>query len=303
MPESSFSTGNQITSPEIAVGKPVTAVLLAKLKGRDVELMDLMSAFGGPASTVAGSAVSYEGDVVITTSQNLSGYHFYNSLTINPGVIVTADKPLFIQARSFVDITGATITSVGKGALGGVAVAGPTSAPGSDGFAGVGGGGGKNNNNVPGGAGGGFVFAGITLAGGASQLAGQALTNEIIFMLLRYTGVLSGYWGGGGGGAGAWSDAAAGNGGAGGGVINIAAPAVIATGGTITSNGAAGSNSAGDGGGGGGGGGYVGIDTKSLTGGTVTANGGAGGLVVTGSAGDTAGGQGGNGVVQINIFA
>lgn len=310
MSDDLFSLSNRIALTMIAEGKPGTEELFALFRERDIELIEKMSAFGGPLSTGVGSAVSYEGDVVISSNQNLSGLHYYNTLTINSGVVVTATGPLIIDARDKIDCAGATITAVGYGAAGGVA-----GRPGADGGAGKagapGGGGGVAEaggpNSYLGGAGGVGVndapggLSGINAGDNAATVAAlEQLAMLALLFQLDYT-KLGG--GGGGGGAHDVNSLGAGSGGNGGGIICISAPTVIFTGGTLTAAGASGANvnsGFNASGAGGGGGGVIKISTKSwLPPSVLSVAGGAGGVSV--AQGD--GASGANGVLQINIYA
>ena len=97
MPESSFPSAQQIATTETDFKSPVTEPLLEKYRLRDVTLIDQMAKHGGPSSVGAGSAISYEGDVVIASNQTLEGLHYYNTLTINNGVTVTVTPPLNVR--------------------------------------------------------------------------------------------------------------------------------------------------------------------------------------------------------------
>lgn len=307
MSDDLFSPSNRIALSRITEGKPGTEELFAIYRQRDIELIEKMSNFGGPASTGAGSAITYEGDVVISTNQTLSGLHYYNNLTINSGVVVAADKPLIIMSRSTINASGATITANGYGALGGVGTytsigtgfngANQTFGNGGkNGVAGTGGGGGAFNVDNIGGGGGASIIGELLFSGGAGGSSGAGGNGPAIplhmigVILLASCGVAPG-------GAGGGASSSAASGGNGGGIIILIAPTVILTGGALTANGAAGADS-GNAGGGGGGGGIIHIKTKSYSAGTsMTVTGGAGGVA------PQVGGIGSAGIKQIDIYS
>lgn len=299
MPESFFSTGNQIATTEIDVDSPASDVLFAKIKARDVELSDKV---GAPTLPVSGSSgeISFEGSVVISANASLSGTHYYENFTLNAGVILTADH-LVIFATGTITI-GGIVNGVGGGSPANTDNATILSVdPASNGNGGAGGGGGSDSPGGNGARGGGsYISATRVGAGGApgsgSSSAGSA--GETPASWARGTiarGLEFAPLGGAGGGRS--SDGAA-PGGAGGAAVVLIAPTIVLQGGHLFDlRGADGAS--GDAGGGGGGGGVLLIRARTLTG-TLALNvsGGAGGNSTL----SDAGGDGADGWHQIDKF-
>ena len=215
--------------------------------------------YRGPIAVGAGSTRSHEGDVTISTNQNLSGVHFYSGFSLNSGVTITvpsSGRRLIIVATGTITITG-TINSVGAGGAGGAAGIALTS-PGGDGGHGI---------DQPGAAG-----AASWAAGGAAGLALHhginvgATTGSAVPLLLDPFSCYGGA-GGGGGGGGTLTTYNGGAGGTGGGSVILMAPAVILdASSSIVTSGDAGASGIGDGGAGGSAGaGNIYIITRSYT--------------------------------------
>jgi len=285
-----FSTGNIIDPSQIDTGSSGDEILMSQLVARDEEVLSRMLEFGGPSSVIAGSVVPFEGDVTISANQNLSGLHYYNSLTINSDITVTANEQLVVVCNILFDMTGATLTANGQGAPGG----GP-SENGSDGYAG-GGGGGSGGTQSDGFAGGSCIGAPGGSAGIPSFQDGGAGSspNAIgkIAALLSLVGNSS--WGGAGG-AGAIVGAGAGIGGNGGGDIIVISPKIICTSGVVSADGFDGQLGTAAGGGGGG---RILFKTKKYSPALLmTVNGGLGGIDTNSSGGD-----GAMGIKHIEIY-
>lgn len=265
------------------------------------QLNDHIDAIEARLGVSALHGTGQDGVVTISVNTTLTRDMYYESLTVNSGIRLTADGyRVFVRGlltlNGTISHNGVAATNVLGGGLGGGS---PTTTNGGNGTSE------SSIGNYHGGAGGaggtgpgGSAGSGGTLAiwgeisGGSRTLAGmpQALTGRII------TG--SNIVGGGaGGGAGAGSGTQAGGpGGAGGGVCMVVAARLAGTG-TIEAKGQAGSNTANNnsGGGGGGGGGVVVLVSTTLTnpytldvsGGTGGTGAGTGGAGVAGSAGRT----------------
>jgi len=260
----------------------------------------------GPSSVGSGSTgPSYEGDVTISTNQTLEGVHYYNTLTINTGVVVTANKALVIIAKTSVTLRG-TITADGAGMAGGAQQnsSGTAGNAGTNGTGAAGGGGGGAGQ--AGGDAGSCVVGADTVAGGAGGSGGAggnatALTTRMKGFIVQV--IAARLQGGAGGGGGANFTGAGGAGGAGGGVVVLISPTVDLGSGTISAKGSAGANgSTNSGGGGGGGGGVILVETVHYTSAsTLNVSGGTGGTGA-GAAGKN-GGNGGTGIIQVNVYA
>lgn len=257
----------------------------------------------GPSSIGAGSTISHEGTVTISSNQALSGIHFYTSFTLNAGITATVadnNDRLIIVASDTITING-TIDAIGAGSSagagggfgsnGGAGSAGFTQPSGSGG--GAGGGGGQP------GAGAGVYVHGVLRAGaGSTSVNGTFLSIASVYSIL----------GGSGGGGGAGGNTGGGNGGAGGkggGSIILIAPNVILGGSSVLNtsgeNGSAaqGGSNAGGGGGGGAGNIYMFCRTYTNNGCTFTQSGGTGGAKDNNGA---VGGAGAAGVKLILIY-
>ncbi len=234
--------------------------------------------YHGPTAVGAGSALSHEGNVTITSNQGLNGVHFYSNFTLNAGVTVTLGagvRRLVIMASDTITING-SINATSAGASGGGGSAS-----------------GGHGTDQPGGAG----------SGDAPGSGGSALINGIAFATPATTHSLSPWlaMGGAGGGGGFFTGTGeTAVGGAGGGSIVLIAPAVTLGGGCVlNTSGAPGASTGGGFGAGGGGAGNIYITTRLYTnnGATFSQTGGAGGFGSSAS-----GSTGGNGVRQINIY-
>ena len=266
--------------------------------------VDAGDIYMGPSSTGSGSTAAHEGTITISSSQALSGVHFYTDFTLNSSQTLTvADNAgrLCIMATGTITING-SIDAIGAGSAGGVSPSATTDGhQGVDGFSQPGGGGG-GASMLGGDSGSAFGVRGNgASAGNGTGSQGTQLTGNLVAL-----GHPLNIFGGSGGGSGGYASGVetGGAGGNGGASVILCAPSVIlgATS-TINTSGAAGANTSVNGGGGGGGGaGNVYIFCRTLTdnGTTLTMTGGAGGTGA-GSAGDGAAGQGG--VRQVNIYA
>ena len=275
------------------------------LPNRTVKL-ESANVYSGSTATGSGSTSAHEGDVTISSSQALSGVHYYTNFTLDAGVTLTAadnSGGLCITASESITING-TIDCVGAASAGGTSGASATTEgdmEGPPGHSQPGGGGGS------GGAGGGALFLtggrggsipGVIRGGaGGNASNGSAGTQ----LTLRTITFLAGGAGGGGGGG----SIGGGAGGRGGGSVKLIAPSIALGAASVLNTsggaGAAGTAATNGGGGGGGGSGNIGIFTLSLTdsGCTFTQNGGGGGAGV-GTGND--GGAGAAGVLQINQY-
>ena len=77
--------------------------------------------YRGPIAVGAGSTRSHEGDVTISTNQNLSGVHFYTDFTLNSGTTITVGtgkRRIVIIATGTITING-VIEASSAGAPGG----------------------------------------------------------------------------------------------------------------------------------------------------------------------------------------
>ena len=226
-----------------------------------------------------------DGDVTITSNTTLVRDMYYNTLTINAGVILTTGG-FRIHCLGTMNVLG-TVDRSGNDAVGSVAGTGLTA--GTTGAAGGGGNGGGAGAGTAGGASataaGGTSGSGGTGAAGAGGAAGtrtvvttanggievlKASRQAAVARDLGNTVITGGAGGGGGGGGGAANSG--GGGGGGGGIIVINALNLIGTG-TIRANGGSGAAAGGvnGGGGGAGGGGVVCLVTRNVVqGGTLT---------------------------------
>jgi len=270
------------------------------LVGNTVGLVDMVTGlvYHGPTTVGAGSTVSHEGTVTISSSQAHSGIHFYTDFTLNAAQTLTiadAAHRLIIVATGTITING-TIDGIGAGS-----VANATTELRANGFSQPGGGGGGNvasTNAIAGGStlihgviaqlGGSAGGVGVTGGTGAQQL-GASLPIGHPFSIM----------GGGGGGN---TLVAGGVGGAS--IVLIATTIVLGAAAVFNTSGTAGASGdiAGRGGAGGGGAGNVYMFCRTFTdsGATFTMTGGAAGLFHTTGAN---GGAGASGVKQINIHA
>ena len=247
--------------------------------------------------TTAGDNYTHEGTATISVNQNLSGVHYYTSLTINTGVTVTlpaSSGRLVIIARESITLAGtAKIDAAGAGAPTNSAASG-AGATGGSGTDQPGGGGGGAASSV-GGAGGAIVHDGsapswVTTqrvsggAGGGTTSDGSAgstvaTTPSVIDWFHAFGGAA-----GGAGGVDTTTSGTNGNGGAGGGTVILIAPTItLGSGSEIDTSGADGGNASdtpaiGGGGGGGAGNIYMVCRSGHLTnsGCTFTQTGGAG---------------------------
>ena len=242
--------------------------------------------YHGPSATGAGSSLTHEGNVTISTNQSLSGIHCYRSFALNNGVTITVPangRRLVIMASDAITL-GGTITSAGAGAPGGVGAA--QGSPGTDQVGGVGAGGG-----IDWGAGGVVMIHGCILAS-----AGQMSSSALALALSPWLAM----GGAGGGGASNPNTGEIASGGPGGGSIVLIAPAVTLSPGCVinTSGGAGGFSASGTMGGSGGGAGNLYILTRTLTDGGLN-------LIQTGGSGvgfGAAGGSGQSGVRQVMLY-
>lgn len=287
-----------------------------------------------PASVGSGSTRTHEGATTISSSQNLSGVHYYSTFTLDVSQTLTipdGEDGLWIEATTSITING-VIDAEGSGAAGGAGgSSGAVGTAGTNRYGQAGGGGGSGASDATsgqgeaGGAGGDALAHGFTLASGGAAGAqpssgnndgndATAGTSESGALgLLRRTptyGAILGAPGGGGGGGG--GNISGGAGGRGAGFIVLIAPTItFGASSTLNAggeNGTAGSNSASpSGGGGGGGGGIILIRCRSFTdsGATYDTGGGAAGAAGTDTSGPNdagAGGAGAAGFRQVNIY-
>ena len=257
----------------------------------------------GPTSVGAGSNHSHEGTVTISSSQALSGIHYYTDFTLNAGQTLTLDDNsghLCIVCTGTLTING-TIDGIGAGSAAGSTASIRERGPGHNGMSQPGGGGGGsttfrgyNGGGVPG------IMRGGN--GGLLNVAGAAGT-QITTPYFGHYGLLGGGASGGLGGSASIELTSSVGAGRGGGSINLIAPTVVlGSASVLNTSGAAGAGtSVADGAGGGGGAGNIYIACQSYTdnGCTFTMTGGAGG----GTSGTgAAGGAGAAGLKQINIY-
>lgn len=296
-----FSTGNQVLPTQVDTGSSGNELLFGQLLARDEELLARMLEFGGPSSVIGGSAVAFEGDVTIAANQSLSGLHYYNNLTINSGITVTADEPLIIVFNGTMDMQGATIDADGQGGLGGTGASekGQDGCIASGGSAGggvsLGGDGGDSRPSLaltPGG-----VCTGLSAGADGTPLP----AFQIAAILMNAFGLTRG---GAGGGASVSPSTSGTVPGKGGGIVIIIGPNFIGTGGTVTANGTDGTGADGspqDVGPGGGGGGLAYLKVKSYVPLAVLST--AGGLGAPVDANTVyAGGNGAEGVKQVSRY-
>lgn len=266
-------------------------------------ILDAGDIYKGPTSTGSGSTAAHEGTVTISSSQALSGVHFYTDFTLNASQTLTIDDNagrLCIVATGTITING-TIDGIGAGSAGGRANVANSNAPhGVDGSAQPGGGGGSGGSTTIYAGDGGHVLAGLPGRGGinAAGAQGTHLTGELVTMTHPFN-----KFGGSGGGTGSGTGVG-GGGGNGGASIILCAPAVILGASSVLSTSGetgAGASSGVSGGGGGGGAGDVLIYCRTYTdnGATFTMTGGAAG---SGVGGGNAGAAGRDGVKQIVIY-
>lgn len=250
-----------------------------------------------------GGTIDNEGDVIFSSSQSISGYHLYDSVVVNAGVILTVDDFAVLYAINSITIAG-TINANGQGMAGGAGGTAP-SGPGKNGQSGscgAGGGGGFGSGaGADGGDGGDFTIGSRSAGSGAGggpgnpgSNAGALSASSKRVSVLNRLQLKGGSGGGGGGGS---SIAPGGNGGRGGGTIILVSPLVDVLGsGDISANGANGQSVV-PGGGGGGGGGLIYIGTQNYVNLVIfSVPGGVGGT------GANDGGIGADGVFQVELF-
>lgn len=301
MPESSFTSANQVTAVETRSGRFLTESLLRRIVARDVELIDLMERGGPPSSTPAISAIQKQGDLTYTTNTTIGGIIYCDSFAINPGVTVTIDRFLILVCRGAVTIHG-HLDADGKGIQPSALQEPPL--PGIT--AGGGGGGGDSTDGIDGSAGiataGGL--GGVGQNGNGGNAAAMSAMEISIGFVQRNAYLLIG---GGAGGNGGMSTGPypSKKGGAGGGYIEIRCrELIVSANGLISARGKPGADEydyrwAASGGGGGG---IAYIRCVSCNGAErISAGGGAGGIGKV--SGAPSGGNGADGIKQIEIYA
>ena len=282
------------------IGRAVTSVgAITSTSQEGVPFGHIQGAIG-PRSTAIASNVSWQNAVTISSNQSLSGIQYYNTFTLNAGIILTLpanSHRLILIARTSITING-TIAAYGAGSSGGasscLSVAG---SPGAHGYTQAGGGG--SGATLTGAAGGSAYVHNIVVATGGSGGPGAGGSGGSAVQAADWgSPPFNDVMGGAGGGGGAGGSGCGSYGGAGGGSIVLIAPTIIiSSAAVLNTSGISGANAV-QGAGGGGGAGNIYIMCRSFRNvGTFYLIGGSGGR-----GGAATAGSGAPGRTQILIY-